>query len=213
MRKQLISTCYYALNNSNSKSIALGVDIIDDKFEPVIKLISAKQSDLTIRHKTWQKLCGYFDQIEAYLTHRPYNLDHRTPVDEVTIVLTSSFGEPSLLIEQTTPVSVEEPTTAIGVAPTSAQSAGPLSFYLSNAVSGKSFTRPFVPGVIFQLTSFEGLRKSKVCVDLRLQQLKENLVAMQIVVDTLVSELQQRLVNVNCEYLRWLKIKRERSAT
>lgn len=201
LRKQLISTSYYALNNSNSKSIVIGIDIIEDKFEPVIKLISSKQKDLTIRCKTWEKLCGYFEQIDAYLNHCACRLEHRTPVEELIIVLKTSFGEPSLMIEQTQ-LLAGEPRNRVDTT-TLQSNAGPLTSYLTNVTSGKaSNNKPFIPGVVFQLTTFEGLKKSKICVDLRLQQLKGNLLAMQIVLDTLVLELQQRLVQANCKYGR-----------
>lgn len=205
LRKQLISTSFYALNNSNSKSIAIGMDIIDSKFDPVIKFISNKQSDFTIRHQTWEKLGEYFDQIEAYLTNRPYTMAQRVRVDDVIIALTTSYSEPSLLIEKAQ-ISAGEITLAAPLEPLDAtthpaQAAGPLASYLFKAVAGKSHNKPYIPGVILQLVSFEGLKKAKVCVDLRLGQLKENQFAMQIVLTTLVSELQQRLASLNCECL------------
>lgn len=167
----LLSTTY-GLNNSLTKKVVVGLGLhLNDKFEPVIRLISNSCGGICLKPSTWSKLADIFDLIDDYYAF-DINDGSQWPLDNIDVdehcrvFFTTAHNQRAIrfdVLNGPTDTARQESHADDGNQEQEEEDAQP---------PAAKKAKLFQPLIVMQKTTFEGLKTVYVCVDERLRRLE-----------------------------------------
>lgn len=164
LRKQLVSTSVYPVNNSASKFLLVGYDVVKDRLVPVVKLSGTKGPGPTLTVQAWRKLCDSFETITDYLEGGAAKVSPISLHNEQIVLFNTAYSQRSILIDNIQKEDEEPPT--------------------------KKLKPLYTTGIVLQLTSVKGLIKVSEAVNYRLEGLTKNKEAVDCCFDTLIEYMK-----------------------
>lgn len=178
----LILGTTYALNQSETKKVSVGLQLRDDgSIQPVAKLQNNSMAGgIVFESKDWNLLQTHLPAISKYFEggqKTAWGSDWRSPspirVADCEIRFTSSFGTKSIAFDrrglETIAEKDDDKDEGLGTPPKK--------------------RRKYSPAIVLQKPSFDGLIALMVCTDERFRRLQRHVAQVQLCFDVLVAEL------------------------
>lgn len=188
----LLSTTY-ALNKSNSKRVCVGLEMLNDHYRPVVKLVSAGSvyRTVTLDTEQWEALKNQFETIGSYFNkcydfYRQFGNNHTSYIPGYEIKYATTYGNKSIIIDEKS----EEQNSQHFVEEQEEERVQDNDVQTS---SRKKTKVTHLAGIAMQHTTFEGLSTHALLVDLHLTILKMYLGPVTHSIDAILQYLRSNL--------------------
>lgn len=166
MRKQLLSTSVYPVNNSSSKYLLVGYDLVNKVLQPVVKLCGTKGPGPVLQLEAWRKLCDSFETLSDYLDGSSGKVSPIILNQKQIVLFVTYYSQRSIQIDN---IQEED------------ESGEPAS---------KKQKASYSNGIVLQSASIKGLIKASEAVNYKLEDLVNNKEAANYCFGSLISFME-----------------------
>lgn len=175
LSKTMLLPTTYGLNASCSKSVTIGLELVNGKnFEVVIKFSNRYSDGISLSVAEWQELSKQRSTIEHWFNNQEASINDSTPTTQSlgrqSLSFTTSYNERAIILALKGP---------------------------SDHGALKKAKKAFSLDIVMQKTTYQGLLRLTPCINTRMELLSEDLSIAQEIADKLIELISLKITKRN----------------